>query len=245
MAVLASDIIARSLKALRVLGSTDTPNAADANDGLVAFNAMLDSWSNENLLAFEVLVQSFVMTIGKTTYTIGATGSPDISGARPLAIEDAYLLDSNSIKYGMAVVSRETWTARTGLSTVTSQVPDTLWYDPQYPLGVINIFPSPLLASTVVIDTYLQQALFAALTTQLSTPPGYERAYVFNLAVEIASQFGIPIPAVGPGQKNVVEIANEARANIKRKNIRENIADMDRSIVSRSKSTYNIYRDGP
>ena len=245
MAVLASDIIARSLKALKVLGSTETPNAADANDGLVAFNAMLDSWSNENLLAFEVLVQSFVLTIAKTTYSIGTSGTPDITGTRPLAIENAYLQDANSIKYGMDVVSRETWTARTGLATVTSQVPDTLWYDPQYPLGVINIFPSPLLASTVFIDTYLQQALFAALTTALSTPPGYERAYVFNLAVEISSQFGIPIPAVGPGQRNIVEIANESRANIKRKNIREVIADMDRSIVSRSKSTYNIYRDGP
>lgn len=245
MAVLASDIITRSLKALRVIGSTETPNAADANDGLVAFNAMLDSWSNENLLAFEVLTQSFALTVGKTTYSIGASGSPDISGTRPLAIEGAYLQDTNSIKYGMDVVSREVWIGRTGLSTVTSQLPDTLWYDPAYPLGVINIFPTPLIAYTVYIDTYLQQALFAALTTQLSTPPGYERAYVFNLAVEISSQFGIPIPAIGPGQRNIVEIANESRANIKRKNIRENIADMDRSIVSRSKSTYNIYRDGP
>jgi hypothetical protein len=74
-------------------------------------------------------------------------------------------------------------------------------------------------------------------------PPGYERAMVYNLAVEISNMFGIPIPPVAPGAKNVGQLAMDSLGNIKRTNIKDVISDYDASIVSRSYYTYNIYRD--
>ena len=59
MAQTAQTIITRAARSLGYLGRTSTLSAADANDALVIFNAMLDSWSNENLLSYVVLEQSF------------------------------------------------------------------------------------------------------------------------------------------------------------------------------------------
>jgi len=242
MAVTANDLITRAMKSLQSLGGGEVPSAAEANDGLVALNAMLDSWSNEGLNAYEVQEQSFTLVVGTSSYTIGSGGVINVT--RPMDIVQAYVQDSGSNNFLMNIVPRDIWNniGNRG-STITSQIPDTLFYDPQFPLGVINIFPTPLLGYTVFFDSLLQQVTFATLTTALSMPPGYERAMVYNLAVEISSMFGIPIPLVAPGAKNVGQLASESLGNIKRTNIRENIANYDPSIVSRSYYSYNIYRD--
>jgi hypothetical protein len=238
-----NDIITRSMKALQALGGTETPSAAEANDALVAFNMMLDSWSTEDLCAYEVEENSFTLTPGTQSYTIGIGGV--INVGRPLDITQAYLRDTNNNNYLMRIVERDRWNmiGNRG-STITSQIPSTMFYDKQYPLGIINIWPTPLLAYTCFFSNTRNQVTSAALTTNIVMPPGYERAMVYNLAVEISSQFGIPIPPVGPGQKNVAELAADSLANIKTQNMREVIANYDGAIVSRSYATYNIYSDG-
>lgn len=241
----ASDLITRAMKALQSLGATEVPTAAEMNDGLTALNALLDSWSNDSLNAYEIREDSFTLTIGTSAYTIGSGGTINVT--RPLSIRQAYIQDATKNNYTMRIVQRNEWNliGNRG-STITSQIPSTLFYDPQYPLGIINVFPTPLSAYTCFIDSLRQQTTLASVSTSVSMPVGYERAMVFNLAVEISSQFGIPIPPVGPGQKNVTEIAAEALAAVKRTNAPEIIARMDDAIVSRSYATYNIYRDsGP
>lgn len=240
----ASDIVTRAMKALQSLGAQETPSAADMNDGIAAFNAMLDSWSLDGLNAYRIREDSFTLTIGTASYTIGSGGTVNVT--RPLQIRQAYIRDATNNNYTMRIVPRDIWNRIGNRGTsITSQIPDTLFYDAQYPLGVINIFPTPLAAYTCFVDSLLQQSTVTASTT-ISMPVGYERAMVFGLAVEIASQFGFPIPAVGPGQKNVAELAAEALASVKRNNTPEIIAQMDEAIVSRSYASYNIYRDaGP
>lgn len=243
MAVAASDLITRAMKVLQALGSTEVPTAAEANDGLVAMNALLDSWTLEDLMTYEVQERSFTLVVGKNQYTIGASGA-DITTTPPQDIFQAYVQDSNGNNFPMKILPRDKWNLIGNRSTsITSQIPDTLFFDPQFPNAIINIFPTPLLTYTLFYDSVLNQVTFAALTTNLSMPPGYERAFVYNLAVEIHMMFGIPIPPVQPGQKNVVTIAAEALANVKRANIKEVISEYDGSIISKSYATYNIFRD--
>lgn len=244
MSVTANDIITRAMKALQALGATEVPSAAEATDGLTAFNALLDSWSLEGLNAYRVDENSFTLVPGTASYTIGSGGAINVT--RPLDITQAYVQDSGSNNFLINIRTRDRWNmiGNRG-TTVTSQIPTDMFYDPSYPLGVIYLFPTPLTAYTVFFDNTLDQVTFAALTTVLSMPKGYERAMVFNLAVEISSQFGIPIPASAPGQKSIGDLARESLANVKRMNIQEVIADTDPAIVSRSYATYNIYQDRP
>lgn len=241
MSVTASDIITRSMKALQVVGGNEVPSATEANDGLIAFNAMLDSWSNENLFAYAVQEQSFTLVVGTNQYTIGSGGVINVT--RPLDIVQAYVQDASNNNFMMTILPRDKWNQIGDRSTnITSQLPDTLFYDPQYPLGVINIFPTPLLGYTVFFDSMLQQNQFSSLTAALTMPPGYELAYVSNLAMQMVL-LGFQTTLDAKQLALLDKTASDSKAAIKRTNIRENIADYDPAIVSRSYYSYNIFRD--
>ena len=120
----------------------------------------------------------------------------------------------------------------------TSDLPDTLFYDPQFPLGIINIFPLPLLAYTVYFDARLQLQSISNLATAFSLPPGYMKAIIDNLAVEAWPWFKQGDPPL-----KMVETAGKSLGNIKRTNIKQSPAPYDSAVVSRAASTYNIYSD--
>ncbi len=236
----ASDIITRSLKALGYTGATESLSAADANDGLVAFNALMDSWSNETLYSYIVLERSFPLAVNTASYTIGPGGV--VNTTRPLNIVQAYIRDTNSNDFLLTIQSRDRWNEIGNKGAlITSQIPTDLFYDPQYPLGVINIFPTPLLPYTLFYDSQQNQVSSTALTTPISMPPGYERAYVLNLALELEAQ-GFPCLLDDKAYLRLTNNASDAKAAIKRTNIQEVIADVDDAIVSRSTVTYNIFR---
>lgn len=238
----ANDLVTRAMKALQALGSTEVPTAAEANDGLVALNAMLDSWSLDDLVSYVVEEQSFTLNPGQAQYSVGPGGY--INTVRPQDIIQAYVRDTNNNNFLMRIVPRDKWNQIGNRGpTITSQIPNTLFYDPQSPLGLINVFPTPLSAYTCFFDNVLNQTTFTNLSTVLAMPIGYERAYVYNLAVEMSSMFGFPIPAVGPGQKNIAQLAAEALAAVKSNNTKEVISNYDAAIVSHSYATYNIFSD--
>jgi hypothetical protein len=236
----ALQIITRAAQALKYLGRGEQLTAADANDALSALNAMLDSWSGENLASFANVTASTTVTINDPTYTVGSGGNIDMT--RPDGILQAWIRDASNLDYPLTILPQYEWN-RIGDKNITSQIPTTLFYDPQYPLGTINLFPIPLIGNTLYFNAIIQQTSFSTMTHSLSAPPGYERAYVLNLAVEMMSA-GFPCMLDEKETARLYENASEAKANIKRKNIREVIADMDPAVVSRSAATWNIYSDG-
>lgn len=230
------------MQALGILGRTEVPSAGEANDALTAFNAMLDSWSNgEDLLSFVVLERSFTLSVGVASYTIGTGGVVNV--ARPNDITEAYVRDTGGNNFLMEIMTRDKWNQiGNRSSTITNQIPDTLFYDPQYPLGVINIFPTPLLAYTLFYDSTQDLVDFASLASTLSMPPGYERAYVLNLALELMAA-GFPCMLDDKALMRLINNASDAKANIKRTNTRPVVSDLDEAIVSHASPTYNIFRD--
>ena len=237
MALSGSDAVTGSMKLLQAIGGSETPAAQDATDALNSINRMLDSWSNEGLLSYAVGEISVTLGVGTSTYTIGNNSSAAFFTTRPLAIRQAYITDTAGNIFIMQVIPQDKWNAIGAKVGITSQIPDTLFYDPQFPLGIINIFPTPLLGYTLTIDSLLQQTQFSTLTHSITFPPGYERAILYNSALEVSPLFALPVPP------RVEQIAMESKGNIKRTNLPEIISDYDASIVSHSYATYNIYRD--
>ena len=236
----ASDILTASARALGFLGETEVLSAASANNGLLGFNAMLDSWNGEGLTSYAWQEVTFSMVVGTQTYTIGPTGVWVTS--RPVQIFDAWVTDSNNLDYPLQIVPQDKWND-IGDKNINSQIPTILFYDSQSPNGIINIFPVPLLNYTVTLDCLLQQVDFSSLTQTLSMPPGYQRAYELNLALEMMGR-GWPCTLDDKQLARLTENASQAKGNIKRANIKEVIADYDGAIVSKSYATYNIYSDG-
>lgn len=235
----ATDIAQDILEMLGVLSPGDPMANADAQRVFSVVNDMLDSWSNESLSCFAWLQQTFNLVINQSQYTVGPGGN--INGTRPLRVSDgagsAYLLDTNANKYPMDVVDQLTWNLRT-TAAVNSNLPDTLFYDPQFPLGVINIWPTPNMTYACYFYSYLQLVDLASLTATFSMPPGYKLAITTNGAVACKPYFrDAQIDPI------IVDRARESKGNIKRTNMRTQIAVMDPEIVSRGQSTYNIRSD--
>lgn len=237
----AQSIIQDSLMEIKVLGVGTILNSADGALGLTLLNEMLDEWSNESLSCFANLEQSFPLVPGKQSYTIGPVGA-NITAPRPLELLTgqgaAYLTDINSNRYPVNVVEQDQWNS-IGRLTNTSQLPDTLFYDPQFPLGIINIFPLPLIAYTVSFDARLQLANLSNLASVFSLPPGYRAAIKHNLSIRLWPYYkqGDPTPTI-------IGLALSTLGKVKRTNIRMSPSSYDSAVVSRAKSSYNIFNDG-
>ena len=236
----AQQILTRAAKAIRYLGRSESLSAQDANDGLDAMNALLQSWSGEGLMSHANVLGSHTLVANTQSYTIGSGGT--INTTWPVDIIQAYVRDANNIDYPLEIIPQAKW-ERIGYKSNTAQIPSVLFYDTQYPLGVIYIFPVPTLAYTLYFTSKILQTNFSTMTHSLSAPPAYERAYILNLAMELQSA-GFPSNLSPQDYASLVTNASEAKGNLKRNNIKEVIADYDDAIVSRSAATWNIYTDG-
>jgi hypothetical protein len=236
----AMSMIQDVLEAMKVYPPGVAVNAADSARMLSVMNQMLDSWSNEPYACYANLEQSFALVPGKIFYTIGPVGA-DITAPRPLEIligpGRAYLMDTNNNRYGINVIEQDEWN-QIGLLTDTTQMPDTLFYDPQYPLGIIKIHGTPLLSYTVYFDARLQLAQLNNLAIAFSLPPGYMEAIKDNLIIRAWKYFKQGEP--GPG---LMGAAGASLGKIKRTNIKQSPARYDAAVVSRAHGGYNIYND--
>ncbi len=230
------------LEELKVYGPGEDITDADAQRVLDQLGKMLDSWSNESLMCYAIKQQSHVLTVGDADYTIGSGGN--INSARPIRLIEgpgaAFIRDSNSVNYPVNVVTRDKWN-QIGQLTQTSDLPNTLFYDAQYPLGIINIFPIPLVANTLYFTSLLQLNESGAIDTlddNLTFPPGYELAIQKNLCVIVK-----PFFKSAQLDPDIASMAMHTKRVLKRANKRTMIAQFDVAIVAKVPGAYNIFSD--
>jgi hypothetical protein len=241
----ALDVIQDGLENTGIFSAGEIIGDADAERCLAILNDMLDSWANESLICFTLLEQSFVLQSNKSVYTIGTTGGADLPMLRPIRINEgpasAYFQDSNLNNYDCEVVTRVAWNL-IGSRAIGANIPSKLFYDPQFPLGVINLFPIPNggLPLTCFFDSYQPISQFTGLAQAVTFPPGYPLAIKKNFALFAGPYFKpdgwTPSPAL-------VQQAAEAKAAVKRSNTRNVTIVYDPELSPRASATYNVYRD--
>jgi hypothetical protein len=74
----------------------------------------------------------------------------------------------------------------------------------------------------------------ASLSTTLAFPPGYLRAFKYNLACEIANEFGVEPP------QTVQRIAMTSKRNLKRINNPDDVMSMPYPLIVRQQR-FNVY----
>jgi hypothetical protein len=191
-------------------------------------------------MSYATLQRNFSLVANTQSYTIGSGGVINVT--RPIDITQAFVRDANGNDHPLTIVTREVWNG-IGLKTTTSEYPNTLFYDSTYPLGVIYVWPVPTAVRTVFYDSVLNQVTASTGTVSISMPPGYERTFVSNLALELMAN-GFPCLLNEVQLAALTKAASDGMANIKRANLKETLAACDDAIVSHPFGSYNIYRGG-
>jgi hypothetical protein len=233
MTTSAGDQINGALRLIGMLAEGETPSAATSADSLTALNQMIDSWNTERLSVFSTQDQVFTWPASIRSRTLGPTG--DFVGNRPILVDDAtYFRDAGTnVSYGIKIINQQQYDG-IAVKTVTSTYPQVLWINMSYPDIEMYVYPVPLRPLEWHFISVEELTQPAVLATTLSFPPGYLRAFRFNLACEIAAEFGVePSPQVS-------RIAMSSKRNIKRINNPDDVMAMPYGIVA-NRQRYNIY----
>jgi hypothetical protein len=232
----AGDIIYGALRLIGQLAEGEVPSADTAQDALAAMNMMIDSWSTERLAVYATQDQTFTWPAGQATRTLGPTG--DFVGLRPVLLNDAtYYVDPQGLSFMPAIINEAEYNAIV-LKTVTSTYPQVIYAEATNPNATYTIYPVPTQAMVWHFISVLELAQPATLGTELVFPPGYLRAFRYNLACELAPEFGVePSP-------QVTRVAMVSKRNLKRINNPGDMMAMPSGIMG-SPGRYNIYTNQP
>jgi len=233
MATTAGDQINGALRLIGMLAEAEEPSAATAQDALSSLNQMIDSWSTEKLSIFTTQEQVFLWQPGRISQTLGPTG--DFVGKRPILMDDAtYFIDpANGISFGIKIINQQQYDG-IAVKTVTSTYPQVMWINTNYPNIDIHLYPVP----TKILEWHFISVdpldAPAQLNTPITFPQGYLRAFKYNLACEIAADFGVEPPPT------VQRIAMTSKRNLKRINNPDDIMSLPYSIVA-TRQRFNIF----
>lgn len=178
------------LSSMRLIGVGDAVTNDELNDAISALNLMLQGWATppHNLTVQALTHETKTLTAGTATYTIGVGG--DINSARPTDIQHAFIRDASNYdwpldKIGVIEYQQEP-------DKTTQARPEKFAYEPVHSLGKIYLHPTPNAAETLCIDSIkpLADLAYSGLGTTLTLPGETLVAVKFNLAIELAPEFG-------------------------------------------------------
>lgn len=258
LVVTPNDIINSALRKINSLAIGEVPQGQESLDGLWTLNQMVDAWQIERLMIYAIvrtLNDSFnnplALVSGQQTYptglTLNSSGNPiSVAGnfniPRPTKIEGVGLIwlanPIQPLELQMTMYTYDQW-AGIPVKAVTSTIPNIVWDDNQFPFRNLNFWPIPTIQSQIALYIWQQLSQFPTLTTQFIFPPGYIRAIVHNLAIELSGEYNVPAPP------QVAAIAMESKAWVK--NINTPLIDLrvDKDLIFPRGGMYDWRSDMP
>lgn len=241
-------LIKGAMRKIEVLAAGEPLSQDDGQDALEAFTLMLDAWSTENLL---VPVNSTVkvnLLQGYSEYTIGQYPTDNkcnkapithTETALPIQILSKFVRDNAGNDYPIKIINASDFSH---VSVKSSESRPTKFYLKQgWPLSTIKFTAIPYANEVLHLECLLplSQLLNAeCLTQEVNLPPGYQRALLYNLAVELAPEWGKNVSAI------VASIAMGSKKAIKHNNSQPTRLRVDKALTNTSQGSY-IINQGP
>lgn len=227
------ELIKSSLRLIGAIASGETPSADEFTDSLSALNGMLGSWSNQSLLINSKKREVFNLVSGQQAYTIGTGGN--FNTVRPTTILGAAILKTGSDPFEspLDLINQQQWAEILNKDTAGS-LSQKLYAEGTFPLETINLWPKPDASDQIVIYSQKPLTTFISANDEVSFPVGYDRALRYNLAVELAPEFGRQL------SPEIMAIAIESKSEIKALNSESLYLVSDAIFMNSVGNTFNI-----
>lgn len=206
----ANDIITRSMVKAGIISPGEAIPHGKSAQVLEELNDLLESWALENLMVIADVLESFSLVTGTSEYTYGTGGTFDSD--RPIKIRNDCFIRSGSVDYPCTLKDLDVY--RRLYNKSTQGRPRIIAYNPEYPLGVVSLWPTPSSTDALYMRVAKTITTFPTAVTSVDLMPGYRRAIVANLAVEICPNFGKKI------SDSLAFIADQAKRSVKMANTR-------------------------
>jgi len=177
----AQELINAAAYAAGILGQADAAlTTADSALALGILQRMLDSWSVDGLMVYALTEETITLTAADGSYTTANLST----ATRPMDVRsDGFVRMTSGVDYPLRRITRSQWNT---IGTKTTQgIPEVFLYEPAMTAGTFEFYPVPSEAMVAYLNC--QRALTGTLSggTSVATPPGYDKAIVTNLAVEL------------------------------------------------------------
>ena len=181
---------------------------------------------------FSTQDQVFTWPAGLISRTLGPTG--DFVGLRPILLDDStYFRAPTNVSYGIKFINQQQYNG-IAVKTVTSTYPQVMWVNMTFPDIEMYVYPRPTQDLEFHFVSVEELNNPASLSTILYYPPGYLRAFTYNLAMEFAPEFGVePSP-------QVQRIAMTSKRDLKRINNPDDVMALPYALVA-NRQRFNIY----
>jgi hypothetical protein len=208
------------------------PTPDELNDALDSLNEMLESWGTNAYLIYVNVKEELTLVVSQGTYTWGSGG--DINSARPESIVTMYFqFSGNTQDIYVKPITEPEYDDITD-KTVEGR-PTKAFLAPEFPLAKLYLYPVPNAADTLKL-TSRKPFSTLAMTDSLTLPPGYSKAIIYNLAVDLMPFIGVvadPV-IVSEAAKSLNAVINKNAKPLKM------VSDVPRSRRNKYKRPFNI-----
>lgn len=213
----ARQLVTRALKLAQILAAGEAPAAEDAQTGLDALNAMLDSWETSRIYLHQQSQITVPLTAGVGTYSVGAGQTINVSPV-PIGFNFVTIRSiqnpAQPLDFQLQRYLAEEW-AEINLKNLGNTWPTAYWYDYGPTTGSLNIWPLPSTQMQLILGYVAEFNDFTTLDVSATYPSGYEDAIIYSLAERMCVEFGRPIPP------DIKKIAADSRAAVLSTNLPE------------------------
>jgi hypothetical protein len=237
------------IDALTEIGVQSPGEPLDADNGalgLLRFRNLLNTWLADSLtLSFQRTV-NFATDGTNSTYTV-ATGE-DVDVPRPMWINAAnYVIpgSSSTVNVPLGPMNQDQFSSLS-IPGLTSALPKLYFYQSSSlasaDIGTFFLWPTPNQAIDIQFYASYGAGLpdgLASLDVDVTGPPGYQEAFMYQLALRLLTPMGLKLSDF----PLLPKMAQDAFAAMKRPNIKPGMLGVDAALVPTTGSGYNILSD--
>lgn len=185
------DLIRLSMLNIGVLAEGEDPGASQLQDAVTTLSMMIDTWSTERLFVSKVAQETFSFVGGQQLYTMGPGG--DFDTQRPLFIESvAVRITYNTpqqVDIPCPILNQDQW-ARLSVKNTQGVFPTRVYASFDDTNVSLYFWPVPTTAPQVYITSWKPLVDLNTADLDISLPPGFKEALMYNLALRLAPTYG-------------------------------------------------------